>query len=206
MPNIEVLAEITDLFLKGQNLPDVVASAATISRSLFEKVKFMREKAFNDKLKIFLTETARTTDKERLRFLQELGDDPNSFWNELLTQIESIESEEKTRITSKLTHSLILRYINREQLSRLNLVIKNIHYSDLKYLNEHYKSSFQSGEKPSLFTPYDLDEEGKTVIENLVRQGLLREKSGGSVMQVALHSRLGYEVTDLGKILIKYGF
>jgi len=203
----ELIPMAMDYFLQDNKLPELATPVATIGKSIYEKITSIKQNRFNDKLYIFLTETAKATDKERIQFLERLGGDNKKFWEDVLVHLDNIDSQEKAAITGKLSHALILKYIDLDKIFRLNLIIKNTYVKDLVFLHENYSKNQNEIEKANnKFLPFDIDGESKTIIHNLVNIGLLRSQSTGMLQHAMERSRAGYSKTELGALLLKYGF
>lgn len=177
---------LTDYFLGSAQLPPLSTVITLTAASAYKYVSQLKEHKFMTRLQRFFTETHKTTDKERLEFLDRLGSDQRDFWDRTLLILEKIDEEQKANMIGKLCHALILKRITTEQYHRASLAIERSYAFDLHYFYESFKGYLQTHPlQPSE------DNRSSTIADGLVLNGLMTASSGQN----------GHLPTDLGLII-----
>ena len=180
---------LADFLLGIAQLPPLATVVTLTSNTAFQYVSQLKENNFMKRLNVFFTETHKTTEKERIEFLQRLGDDQKEFWDKTLLVLERLDDEHKAEMIGKLCHALILKQITTEQYYRATLIIDKSYSFDLYYFYELFKGYLQQ---------YPLqpkeDDQTETISSNLVLNGLMTGSNG----------EVGHLPTDIGLIIFHH--
>ena len=192
MKNDDLLAVgtgLADYLLGVVQLPPLATVVTLTAKTAFQYVSQVKENNFMKRLQAFLTETHKTTDKQRIEFLKELGNGQKEFWDKTLLVLERLDDENKATMIGKLCTALILKQISPELYHRASLIIDRSYSFDLHYFYEFFKGYLQ---KHSL--EYGKDDGTSTVASNLVLNGLMT----GS------NEHLGHLPTDIGLVIFHH--
>jgi hypothetical protein len=200
---LTLLSALTDFLLASNSQPPIASIIVAGSQTVYHVVKEIKEKTFNKKLSDFLQETKKTTDQDRLKFIQRLGNDEKRFWERVLLLIEKMDDEKKAKITGRLCHALILEQITLDYFFRLALIIERTYLFDLEFFQTHFhvqKSKHDHDVDPKI------TDQTTTIINNLVTAGLLYEQRVGIFQHGGDGGPISHRPTELGELFLKCGF
>ena len=114
--------------------------------------------------------------------------------------LDKFEDVEKAGIVGSLFRATVRFQIETKIFNRLSSTVDKLHLDDLIYLRETYNSKKMEEHSPH-FTPIDgpgYNDAG------LLASGLVEENR--LTLMPTITNLVGYKPTELGRILIEYGF
>jgi hypothetical protein len=180
---------LTDYFLGLAQFPPLATVVTLTAKTAFLYVSQLKEQNFMKRLRAFFTETQKTTDKERIEFLQKLGDDQKEFWDKTLLVLERLDDENKATMIGKLCSALILKQITVDQYHRAALIVDRSYSFDLDFFYEFFKGYLQTHS-----LEYGKESDTSTIVNNLVMNGLMTNSSG----------QVGHLPTGIGLIIFHH--
>jgi len=180
---------LADFLLGVAQLPPLATVVTLTSNTAFQYVSQLKENNFIKCLQAFFTETHKTTDQERIEFLQTLDKTQKDFWDKTLLVLERLDDEQKASMIGKLCRALILKEITAEQYYRASLIVERSYSFDLHFFYEFFKSYLQ--QHP---LEYGKNNDTETIAGNLVLNGLMTGSSG----------QVGHLPTDIGLIIFHH--
>lgn len=180
---------LTDYFLGSAQLPPLATVVTLTAKTAFQYVTQLKENSFMKRLQTFFSETHKTTDNERIEFLQRLGDNQKEFWDKTLLILERLDDESKATMIGKLCHAVISKRITLVQYHRASLVIDRSYSFDLHFFYEFFKGYLQQHR-----LEYGKENDSSTITTNLVLNGLMTASNG----------QVGHLPTDIGMIVFHH--
>lgn len=197
-----------DLFLGAHNLPPIASLSVTGADTVIDAIQRAKENFTGKKLENFVNETQQATDEERIEFLQRLDENPKKFQERVLLIIDRLDDEKKAKMLGKLCKAFILRQLDKNIFSRLAPVIERTYFDDLEFFYTRYQNRISDSRVRTSqeLVEFELHEESKPMIGNLVNAGLIEPQQVGILQHGLNNSVVGHSPTSLGKALLKFGF
>lgn len=202
----EITADITeagfDQFLTDGLLKDIPILGTALKG--FGLAKKIAEMVFFKKTLKFLYELKDVPIKERIDFMEKLGQDEKKSkkaGEKILVILNRLDDADKASIIGKLFRAFIDQHLSHSEFLRLSYIIDRVFLDDVLSLRSDPR----------------LHKVGEEIKENLAVVGLLRQKiKDHRDREEYLRTKIGrattipptfvYEVSTFGRLLIEYGF
>jgi len=195
---LELLAAGLDLFLGVAGKLPVISSVNAVRKILEERKTDRTVK----NLTAFLTAVGEHTKEQKEQFQKSLGDNPQEFYDNLLTAVEKLDRAEKGTILGKLQKGMIENQIEQRYFLKLAKVIELIHMTTLSWFLSviNTKAGHISNRSEYLEVYNELVGLGLFFTE--IEQG---DIDGGDASNMSLEKSIlhqTYKHTDLGKLFV----
>lgn len=202
---------VIDAILDNEPLKGIPLIGFTLG--LFKIGKTVAARHQVKKLWKFLFQLNEVSQADRIKFMEKIEKDnksKNELFERTLFILGKLDDESKAEIIGRLFNNLALEKVKPANYLRLSLIIDKTYSTDLLYLDIGYNvlCKIPDEEQHKFYTENDID----YINDSLVTAGLLtkeivEDKARKKVMGDGKITYLTkFEPTDIGEILIEFGF
>lgn len=177
---------------------------ATILQKIYQFYSSVKLESMRIRFEKFLTHSLSVSDKERVQFLDSLGEEKQQFTREVFLTLERLDKEDKAEILGKLTGALFLKFLQPKDYLRLCGIVERTFYSDLVFLyRQHSDPARYEGKS---YVPIIRTTDSEFISNNLITQGLFKQTKVALLNELNSEPLDGFTPTIYGELLLQHGF